>query len=303
MKTDVDLKAEDDAVRFEKIVDQVIAIASSNFKYRLIPSGKNDEIDAFAQLLNMLSEEIYYSFFESRSKTKTEYLIMTFLLDKELNITYSTPPVDQILKLEKENYPKNLVQILTPKSVTTIRKRLLFKAKRELKKNQFMLSFNADEKAYSSNCNLFPIDSEIYILTAFKKLHYLERKKLQYDRKSYRAYPNHKIIASLSIVRKLRLYILKNLKTNLPSIPELAKLHNTNPTTLKTSFKKFYGITINRFHLQKRLDSAALLLRTTSLTVNEIAFEYGFKDPSHFSKRFKERFHLTPSHYRSENKS
>jgi len=48
---------------------------------------------------------------------------------------------------------------------------------------------------------------------------------------------------------------------------------------------------IRRFRLQQARD----LLQTTDLTVSEVAWQVGFKDPSHFSKVFQESFGVAPS--------
>lgn len=53
------------------------------------------------------------------------------------------------------------------------------------------------------------------------------------------------------------------------------------------------------YHL--RLEKAAELLVTTELSVSEIAFYVGFKNTSHFSRKFSEKFKVTPTEYRNMN--
>jgi signal transduction histidine kinase/DNA-binding response OmpR family regulator len=51
--------------------------------------------------------------------------------------------------------------------------------------------------------------------------------------------------------------------------------------------------------LTVRLERAAKLLRAADRTVSEVAYGVGFKSVSHFSRRFKRRFGVSPSEFRS----
>ena len=107
--------------------------------------------------------------------------------------------------------------------------------------------------------------------------------------------------ATKSLVKQVRLYILRNLHKELPSLKELGLIHRTNKTKLKKEFKKMYGTTIPRFHMQKRLEKGALLIRTTEIPISIISQKCGFKDHSHFSRKFRLQYGKTPSQYRIEN--
>lgn len=50
-----------------------------------------------------------------------------------------------------------------------------------------------------------------------------------------------------------------------------------------------------------RLRKAKELLETTSLTINQVAYETGFSSPAYFTKRFREQFGRTPSDVRRPN--
>ncbi|MBS7544079.1 helix-turn-helix domain-containing protein [Ancylobacter oerskovii] len=61
------------------------------------------------------------------------------------------------------------------------------------------------------------------------------------------------------------------------------------------------GTSLGRYIWDQRLDRAASdLVRGDGLarSVSTVAFSYGFKDPSHFSRAFRQRFHQSPSQYR-----
>lgn len=54
------------------------------------------------------------------------------------------------------------------------------------------------------------------------------------------------------------------------------------------------GTSVAETYLAIRLDRAIELLRSTGLSVTEVAIVCGFQSPSHFSRRFQKRFHSSP---------
>jgi len=63
---------------------------------------------------------------------------------------------------------------------------------------------------------------------------------------------------------------------------------------LNALFKLSGGKTLTLFRFYK----AKILLKTTTLSISEVAFQSGFKDPSYFTRRFKANYKMTPSNYR-----
>ena len=49
-----------------------------------------------------------------------------------------------------------------------------------------------------------------------------------------------------------------------------------------------------------RLNTAAHLIATTTMGINEIAYQVGFNDPGYFGKCFRKKFEMTPKEYRSK---
>lgn len=108
------------------------------------------------------------------------------------------------------------------------------------------------------------------------------------------------------------------LPSNTPKTPELAKIYihenYANKLTIKdicsalscsksallTSFKAEYGTTVNSYISDLRVTEAKRLLRTTNLSMSEIADATGFYDQSYFSKVFLQKTSTTPSEYRKE---
>lgn len=88
-----------------------------------------------------------------------------------------------------------------------------------------------------------------------------------------------------------------NYRFNL-SLEEYAQLCHRSLSSFKRDFRNHFQETPAQWLLQKRLDHAAALFRSTQLNVTEIVFESGFKDVSHFSRVFKQRFGVTPKAFR-----
>ncbi|MCB2059398.1 MAG: GlxA family transcriptional regulator [Novosphingobium sp.] len=62
---------------------------------------------------------------------------------------------------------------------------------------------------------------------------------------------------------------------------------------------RHFGRTISEIYLDMRLDHAAQLLRSTSLSVTDIGVACGFRSQSHFSRCYRARFDRPPSKSRS----
>jgi AraC-like DNA-binding protein len=84
-----------------------------------------------------------------------------------------------------------------------------------------------------------------------------------------------------------------NYHYNLP-LQTFAELCHRSLSSFKRDFQKYYRTSPGKWLLERRLERAFSLLRTTNLTVTEIMLECGFEDLSHFSKAFKEKFGRPP---------
>lgn len=58
----------------------------------------------------------------------------------------------------------------------------------------------------------------------------------------------------------------------------------------------------NDYIKECRMRHVVKLLETTSLTIQEIMYQTGFINRSHFYKEFTKRFHTTPKKYRNAQK-
>lgn len=63
-----------------------------------------------------------------------------------------------------------------------------------------------------------------------------------------------------------------------------AKMCHRSLSSFKREFRQCYGIAPAKWLIGRRLECAAQMLLTTSISVTEIALECGFEEPSHFSR-------------------
>ncbi|SRR6266404_5676239 len=84
------------------------------------------------------------------------------------------------------------------------------------------------------------------------------------------------------------------------SVCILSKSVNLSPTRLRQLFKQETGRSPLQYLRDVRMHRAEHLLRTTFLTIKEIASLIGVGDVSHFARDFQQQFGFTPREYRTQ---
>jgi AraC family transcriptional regulator, exoenzyme S synthesis regulatory protein ExsA len=87
------------------------------------------------------------------------------------------------------------------------------------------------------------------------------------------------------------------------SLDEFARLCARSLSSFKTEFRELYQTTPGRWLLEKRLEYSRYLLETTRKSIEEISYESGFKNNSHFIRVFKNKFRQSPWQYKLQKKS
>ena len=82
------------------------------------------------------------------------------------------------------------------------------------------------------------------------------------------------------------------------SVPELCRRFGTNRTTLQARFREATGQPVMAYLIALRVKLATLMLRDTSLPVEEIAGRLGFSDSTHLGKAMTRLTGLPPSGHR-----
>lgn len=83
----------------------------------------------------------------------------------------------------------------------------------------------------------------------------------------------------------------------------LAKQLLVSPSTLQKNFKKEMGKSLGRYIKESVMLSTEIDLRTTNLSMKDIADKHGFCDQFYFSRVFKKLYMITPSEYRNAHKN
>lgn len=105
-----------------------------------------------------------------------------------------------------------------------------------------------------------------------------------------------------SRVSRILDYINKNLSQSI-SLDDICTHVHVSRYYLCHMFKKTVGMTVFEYILSRRLSIARRYLLDTDMTLSQIASLVGFSSFSYFSKMFREYEGMTPSKFRSDNKS
>lgn len=97
-------------------------------------------------------------------------------------------------------------------------------------------------------------------------------------------------------------YIERHLEDAL-TISSLAAYAGYTEYYFSKKFKRETGMTPAEFIRKKRLEKAALLLRTSDLDVQQIAMRMQFCSQSYFTDSFRKEYGVSPTKYRKEGKS
>ena len=81
------------------------------------------------------------------------------------------------------------------------------------------------------------------------------------------------------------------------TLKELADRFSYHPNYISTMIHEETGKTYSRLVLEKRMERAVILLKGTTLSVEEIAAMLGYSNHSNFYKAFKEYYGVTPRDY------
>jgi len=95
--------------------------------------------------------------------------------------------------------------------------------------------------------------------------------------------------------------IMVELVADQASVRTLSRSINLSPSRLRQLFKKETGRSPMQYLRVLRMKKAEHLLRSTFLSVKEVAFLSGGKDASHFVRDFKKHCGLTPTEFRAQN--
>ena len=120
----------------------------------------------------------------------------------------------------------------------------------------------------------------------------------------------YKFLSELSSARRLKniyskefsqiaegILYLENSASYEKNISEIAAMCHVSTSCFRRLFKKYSGLSPVQYQIAVKIDHAKKLLRSNTMTVNEIAEKLGFHDTAYFCKCFKRQTGMTAKEY------
>lgn len=92
-------------------------------------------------------------------------------------------------------------------------------------------------------------------------------------------------------------YIEEHIHTNI-KLEDIASKYHYSQSHISRHFNRYVGMGLNEYINRRKLSLIAEDIRTKDKTISYLADIYGYNSQKYFSTKFKELFHITPSHYR-----
>ncbi|MED4956968.1 helix-turn-helix domain-containing protein, partial [Paenibacillus macerans] len=101
------------------------------------------------------------------------------------------------------------------------------------------------------------------------------------------------------VLQRALLYIGQRYKEEL-SMEQTAEHVNLSPYYFSKLFKLRTGENFSDYVTRLRIEEAKRLIAEGRLSLKEICYEVGYKDPNYFSRVFKKAAGMTPTEYRQQ---
>jgi two-component system, response regulator YesN len=108
---------------------------------------------------------------------------------------------------------------------------------------------------------------------------------------------SNKMDSTRDTIRKAMVYIDLNLKEEF-TLKDVASHVHLNPSYFSVLFKEQVNLNFSEYVTRRRIQRAKELVISTTLPINEVAEEVGYKTSKYFIKIFREIEGMTPSAYR-----
>jgi len=82
------------------------------------------------------------------------------------------------------------------------------------------------------------------------------------------------------------------------TLNEMSPILGVHPTTISRAFSQYFSTTLSRYLQMIKVDKALVLVRSSHLSLTEIAYACGFADQAHFTRTFKEMTGILPKNFR-----
>lgn len=104
--------------------------------------------------------------------------------------------------------------------------------------------------------------------------------------------------AEMAFIVAAREAVVQHLEEEDFGVEQLAQALNISRSNLHRKLQQMLSLSSSRFIRSVRISEAQELFKDASLSISQVAYAVGFKDPDYFSKVFKEECGVSPSVYR-----
>jgi len=162
-----------------------------------------------------------------------------------------------------------------------------------------MITINSDKMKYyiplsNTTCNQSNIT---FYFTTSAKSNTLLMPEL--DKKNLNIQDIEKLFKKDTFLESIYREVESHLGKEIFTIPYLASLLFTTRSTLYREVKKKTGRSVITLVKIVRLLKADILLKTSDRSISDIAYQVGFKAPSHFTTSYKKEFGYSPKEARN----
>lgn len=111
---------------------------------------------------------------------------------------------------------------------------------------------------------------------------------------------NHQYTKEVETKNKMTDYLKEHYADIDFSVNSMAEKFKISSAYLSHIFKEKVGFNISNYIWNLRINKAKQLLEETDIPIKQIIIQIGFYSPSSFTRKFKEKFNMTPSEYRQQ---
>lgn len=163
------------------------------------------------------------------------------------------------------------------------------------------------QKAYSIGANAYiskPFSKD-YLMVRIKQLlderkHFIDKFYQPMDSQSVISYEESNQLfekKDVELLKKVRMIIEENLDNPDFNIDSIAQSVGLSRSSFFKKLKNLLGVAPVDFIKEIRLNKAEQLIKTTELSISEIAYAVGFRDAGYFSKCFRSKYNQSPRDY------
>lgn len=154
---------------------------------------------------------------------------------------------------------------------------------------------------------MFHVFNELYAAKGNEPVEYFRIKALELLYHASKLRKEDRIAAAyyskehIDIVKRIRQLMINDLSNNIP-LEEMLRGEHISTVTFQAIFKQIYGRSPYAYLKSYKMNRAAVQLRESSESINQIALSLGYSNASKFSRAFRDVLGMLPKDYRARNK-